>query len=106
MNLTEKILQIEIQNVPNYPVRVETCEALLLPGGDVRVTGTVINKGLSRVQAPYLYFTVHDRFGMVLREENVTAGVKALQGGEETTIEVRIPDCAGSSTFVRVFAST
>jgi hypothetical protein len=106
MSENQRQLQLDIQNVPNYPVRVETCEAVLLPSGDVKITGTVINTSLTRVQAPYLYFTVHDRFGMILREENVAAGVKALQGGEETTIEVHIPDCAGSSNFVRVFAST
>jgi hypothetical protein len=106
MNREETSLQLEVENVPNYAVRVETCAATLSPSGDVRITGAVVNAGLTRMQAPYLYFTVHDRFGMVLREDTVSAGVKMLQGGEEVEIEINIPDCAQGASFVKVFAST
>ncbi|AEP12041.1 MULTISPECIES: hypothetical protein [Chloracidobacterium] len=104
--LLEQDLETDVQNIPNYAVRVETCFARRLESGDVRITGTVINTGLTRLQTPYLYFTVHDRFGTLLREEVTAAGVKFIQGGEEIAIEVLIPDCSTSAALVRVLAST
>ncbi len=98
-------LETDIQNIPNYAVRVETCCARRLETGDVHITGAVVNTGLTRLQTPYLYFTVHDRFGILLREEVVAAGVKAIQGGEEIAIEILIPDCSTSAALVRVLAS-
>ncbi len=103
--LLEQYLETEVQNVPNYAAQVETCVAQRLESGDVRVTGTVVNAGLTRLQTPYLYFTVHDRFGTLLREEMATAGVKTIQGGEEIAIEILIPDCSTSAARVRVLAS-
>ncbi|MFQ3581252.1 MAG: FxLYD domain-containing protein [Chloracidobacterium sp.] len=105
MLLIEQDLETDIQNIPNYAVQVEACVAQRLASGDVRITGTVVNTGLTRLQTPYLYFTVHDRFGTLLREEVAAAGVKAIQGGEEIAIEILIPDCSTSAACVRVLAS-
>jgi len=104
--LLEQELETEVQNIPDYAVRVEACSARRLESGDVHITGMVINTGLNRLQAPYLYFTVHDRFGTLLREEVTAASVRFIQGGEEMIIDVLIPDCSVSAALVRVLAST
>lgn len=101
----EQDLETDVLNIPDYAVRVETCFAQRLASGDVRITGSVVNTGLTRLQTPYLYFTVHDRFGTLLREEVAAAGVKAIQGGETIAIEILIPDCTTSAALVRVLAS-
>ncbi len=102
MALLAKLLELDLQNIPRYPVLVVECEAELQHDGDVKVTGRVVNTSEARMPTPWLHVTVRDRHGMLLREETVYAGLNFLQAREAAVLDVLMPDCESSAHTVTI----